>query len=386
MFGKAYNGERVLVTGHTGFKGSWLCEWLLALGADVTGYAMDPPTQPSLFEQLGLSGRMEDLRGDVRDIERLKMVVARVRPQFVFHLAAQALVRDSYEAPVETFDTNVMGTINLLEAIRVTDLSCAVVVVTSDKCYENREWEHSYRENDPMGGHDPYSASKGCAELAVAAYQRSFFSRDGSVPVATARAGNVIGGGDWAKDRIIPDCIRSLHKGEAIAVRNPHATRPWQHVLEPLSGYLLLGEKLSSTLSSPQPSRFATAFNFGPDIESNRSVKELVEEVCKHWSSDWEDKSDPGAVHEAHLLNLATDKAFHHLNWRPVWGFEIAAKETVVWYKQTLDGSPDVSDEISAYHLTLKQIKEYCSASNRRNFCSTNKQRTNTRTGATKAA
>lgn len=353
MFDNTYKDKRVLVTGHTGFKGSWLCEWLLDLRADVTGYALDPSTKPSLFEQLGLSERMEDLRGNVRDVERLKTVVAQVLPGFVFHLAAQTLVRDSYEAPVETFDTNVMGTINLLEAIRVADLSCAVVVVTSDKCYENREWEHSYRENDPMGGYDPYSASKGCAELAVAAYRRSFFSQDGSVPIATARAGNVIGGGDWAKDRIVPDCVRSLQKGQPIQVRNPQATRPWQHVLEPLSGYLLLGQKLSSTISSPQPSPFATAFNFGSDIESNRSVKELVEEVCKHWSGDWEDKSDLSAVHEAHLLNLATDKAFHCLNWRPVWGFEKAVKETVTWYRE-------ISEQLQrASELTRTQIRDY---------------------------
>ncbi|MCX6952807.1 MAG: CDP-glucose 4,6-dehydratase, partial [Verrucomicrobia bacterium] len=246
-FSDNYRGKRVLVTGHTGFKGSWLCEWLLALGADVTGFALDPNTTPALFNQLVLANRLKDVRGDVRDLAAVGAVVQRTQPDFIFHLAAQPLVRLSYDQPVETYATNVMGTVHVLEAARQLKSRCTVVAITTDKCYENREWVHSYREEDPMGGYDPYSSSKGAAELVVAAYRRSYFSSPGSlVRLASARAGNVIGGGDWALDRIVPDCIRALQDGRAIPVRNRVATRPWQHVLEPLSGYLWLGAKLAA--------------------------------------------------------------------------------------------------------------------------------------------
>lgn len=335
-FHNIYAGKRVLVTGHTGFKGGWLCEWLLALGANVTGFALPPQTTPALFEQLGLAQRLRHRLGDVRDLAAVRQAVDELKPEIVFHLAAQPLVRLSYDQPVETYATNVMGTVNVLEAIRLAKCPCAVVVVTTDKCYENQEWVHSYREQDPMGGYDPYSSSKGAAELIAASYRRSYFSKaDSVVRLATARAGNVISGGDWALDRIVPDCIRALQRGEAIRVRNKVATRPWQHVLEPLSGYLWLGACLADSKLIPCNSPLASAFNFGPALASNRTVLDLVQEVLQHWPGRWEDKSDPHAVHEAKLLNLATDKAHHFLGWSPVWTFSETISRTVEWYRQS---------------------------------------------------
>lgn len=329
-----YRGKRVLVTGHTGFKGAWLCEWLLSLGADVTGFSLAPATSPALFTQLGLAGRMSHRVGDVRDLASVQRLVEEAKPDLVFHLAAQSLVRLSYHQPVETYGTNVMGTVNLLEAVRLSRHTCTVVVITTDKCYENREWVHSYREEDPLGGHDPYSSSKGAAELVVSAYRRSYFSGpDSLVRLASARAGNVIGGGDWALDRIVPDCIRSLERKEAIPVRNKVATRPWQHVLEPLSGYLRLGALLVEGAVADR-NQLCSAFNFGPALSSNRSVAELVQEILRHWPGSWSDLSDSRAVHEAKLLNLAGDKAFHHLAWRPAWDFERTIEETVRWYRE----------------------------------------------------
>jgi CDP-glucose 4,6-dehydratase len=336
-FVDVYRGRRVLVTGHTGFKGAWLCKWLLSLGAEVTGFALPPPTQPALFEQIDLAKRLDHRIGDIRDLASVRNVVEDAKPDFVFHLAAQPLVRLSYTQPVETYATNVMGTVNVLEAIRQAGRPCAVVVVTTDKCYENRGWVHSYREEDPLGGYDPYSSSKGAAELVISAYRRSYFSApDSPVRVASARAGNVIGGGDWAPDRIVPDCIRALQRGEAIPVRNKVSTRPWQHVLEPLSGYLWLGACLStpSLRSSSCDVRLDSAFNFGPTLTANRTVADLVQAVLKHWPGRWEDKGDPCALHEAKLLNLATDKAYHYLEWKPVWSFEQAVAETVAWYRE----------------------------------------------------
>lgn len=378
-FGGAYDGKRVLVTGHTGFKGSWLCEWLLQLGAEVTGFALPPPTNPSLFEQLGLSSRVNHIVGDVRNLESVKRIVLDTKPDFIFHLAAQPLVRLSYEQPVETYATNIMGTAHVLEAVRVCGHTCAVVVVTTDKCYENREWVHSYREEDPMGGFDPYSSSKGAAELVVAAYRRSFFSSPASkVSLASARAGNVIGGGDWAADRIVPDCIRALQNGDSIPVRNKVATRPWQHVLEPLSGYLWLGAclanprlarsagNLSDTQLSTLNSQLCSPFNFGPALTSNRTVAELVQIVLKHWPGRWEDKSDPKAVHEAKLLNLTTDKAFHFLGWEPVWSFEQTLHQTVEWYL-----SASSSAEIVP-RRTLADISDYVTAASNKNLPWTN--------------
>lgn len=362
-FAGCYRGKRVLLTGHTGFKGAWMAEWLLALGAEVTGFALPPPTSPSLFDQLGLASRLRHIVGDVRDLAAVRAALKLAQPDFVFHLAAQPLVRLSYDQPVETHATNIMGTVNVLEAVRLAGAPCVVVAITTDKCYDNKEWVHSYREEDPMGGYDPYSASKGAAELVISSYRRSFFSApDSPVRLASARAGNVIGGGDWALDRIVPDCIRALSKGESIPVRNKVATRPWQHVLEPLSGYLWLGAALAADKrlghKSPHPFHFPaaiyrSAFNFGPALASNKTVAELVQEILKHWPGEWLDKSDPNAPHEAKLLNLATDKAHHFLGWSPAWSFAETIAQTVTWYREACSGGADV------HSLTTRQIQAY---------------------------
>jgi CDP-glucose 4,6-dehydratase len=344
------------VTGHTGFKGAWLCEWLLALGAEVTGYSLAAPTQPALSDQLDLRHRLRQVEADVRDLSTLTRSLAETAPDFVFHLAAQPLVRESYADPLGTFSTNILGTANVLEALRSLRKPCAAVVITSDKCYENRDWVFGYREEDALGGHDPYSASKGAAEIIIASMRRSFF-RDHPVRVASARAGNVIGGGDWAKDRIVPDCVRALQAGQAIPVRNRLATRPWQHVLEPLSGYLWLAAQLAqpSTLHQPSTinSQLCGAFNFGPHHDANRTVAELVTELLKHWPGRWEDRTDPQAPHEAKLLQLATDKAHALLGWSPVWSFAEAVEHTVTWYRGMRDAPHQALD------LTRQQIQRY---------------------------
>lgn len=356
-FANQYRGRRVLVTGHTGFKGAWLAEWLLALGAEVSGLALPPPTDPSLFDQLNLARRLSHHEGDVGDLVAVRRVVNETAPEFIFHLAAQPLVRRSYAEPVETYRTNVMGTVHVLEAARLAGRPCTVVCITTDKAYENREWLHGYREEDPMGGHDPYSSSKGAAELVISAYRRSYFSAPTSpVQVAAARAGNVIGGGDWAEDRIVPDCIRSLRAGVAIAVRNPSSTRPWQHVLEPLSGYLALGAQIARAIQGGDLARrkcLHGAFNFGPALASNRPVGDLVVEILRHWPGRWEDRREPGAVHEASLLNLATDKAHHLLAWRPVWDFATTIRQTVQWYRE------QNADYSRSEQLTRSQIESY---------------------------
>ena len=351
-FGGVFRGRRVLVTGHTGFKGSWLCEWLLNLGATVCGIGLAPDTEPSLFKQLGIEGRIEHHIQDIRQPEATAAILRKFRPDFVLHLAAQALVRRSYEQPVETWETNVLGTIHVLEALRSLDGPCVAVFITTDKCYENREWIYAYREVDPLGGHDPYSSSKAGAEIAIAAWRRSFF-QDGAVKIASARAGNVIGGGDWALDRIVPDCMRALARGETIPVRNKIATRPWQHVLEPLGGYLWLACQLRVADCGL---RIADAFNFGPRLESNRTVAELVTEILKHRPGKWEDRSDPNAPHEAALLNLSIEKAFHLLKWRPVWDFAETIAQTTDWYTQ-VEQSRETPPE-----LTRRQIDAYCAA------------------------
>lgn len=357
MFRDFYRNKRVLLTGHTGFKGSWLAEWLCSLGAEVHGYALDPQPHEILFDQLGLASRLTaDTRADLADRNALTKAVEAARPEVVLHLAAQPLVRLSYDIPVETFATNVMGTAHLLDALRLQLPPCAVVCVTTDKCYENREWLHAYREEDPMGGHDPYSASKGAAELVIASYRDSFFSSPSKILLASARAGNVIGGGDWAKDRIVPDCIRALREGASIPVRNKIATRPWQHVLEPLSGYLWLGASLAGAGtcvpgSEALPS-LCSAFNFGPNLTSNRTVAELVRELLKHTGGEWTDASDPLARHEASKLNLATDKAFHLLGWRPVWSFEETLGLTASWYLNEANGE-------NPAEITRQQIHAY---------------------------
>lgn len=346
-----YRGKRVFVTGHTGFKGSWLCEWLLALGAEVYGFSDGIPTKPSLFQQLKLSARIKkDIRGDVRDRTAIRKAILAVKPDFVFHLAAQPLVRFSYEKPVETFETNVMGTIYVLDALRQLKNKCSAVMITTDKCYENKEIMRPYREDDPMGGYDPYSCSKGCDELVISSYRRSFFNDpESGVWIASARAGNVIGGGDWARDRIIPDCFRAIQKGEAIPVRNKVSTRPWQHVLEPLSGYLTLGAALNARMSF---ATVASGFNFGPNSNANRTVKDVVEELLKHANGKWVDKSDPKAVHEAALLNLDVKKAARVLKWKPTWDFEETLEKVAEWYVGVNNGENPIE-------LTQRQINEF---------------------------
>jgi CDP-glucose 4,6-dehydratase len=353
MFDDTFRDRRVLVTGHTGFKGSWLAEWLLALGAKVTGFALPPPTQPALFDQLALAKRLDHHIGDIRDATAVRKVIESTQPEFVFHLAAQPLVRLSYTQPVETYATNVMGTVHVLDALRHAKHPCVAVMVTTDKCYENREWVYGYREEDPMGGYDPYSSSKGMAELAIAAYRRSFF-KGHPVKIASARGGNVIGGGDWSLDRIVPDCMRALANHEPIPVRNPHATRPWQHVLDALSGYLCLAE----ALTHPRPS-LDSAFNFGPGHESNRTVRELVTEILKHTSGKWLDQSDPKAPHEASFLQLSTDKANALLGWSPTWKFPEAIRHTVNWYENSLKASTPQEFQT----LTRGQIDAYAASS-----------------------
>jgi CDP-glucose 4,6-dehydratase len=351
----AFQAKTCWVTGHTGFKGSWLSQWLLDLGAEVHGFSLEPPTAPALFDQLGLARRLHHRIGDVLDAAAVGESLGNAQPDFVFHLAAQSIVRTSFDQPVETFATNLLGTLNVLEALRRLKKPCAAVMITTDKCYENREWLHGYREEDPLGGRDPYSASKAAAEIGIASWRRSFF-RDHPVRIASARAGNVIGGGDWAKDRIMPDCIRALQRNESIGVRNRVATRPWQFVLEPLSGYLWLAAVLSRPPLRPfDPNGFAGPFNFGPPLESNRSVAELVLEVLKTWPGRWDDRSDPGAAHEARLLHLSTDKAYHLLGWKPVWTFEKAVARTVDWYRR--EGSGPSEGEM--IECTSEQISEY---------------------------
>jgi CDP-glucose 4,6-dehydratase len=328
-FADSYRDRRVFVTGHTGFKGAWLAEWLGTLGADITGYALDPPTEPSLFAALGLSARIKHIVADIRDRDRLLAEIGAAQPSVIFHLAAQPLVRRAYAEPHETFETNVMGTVNVLEAARACPSVRAVVVVTSDKSYQNLETGRAFRETDPMGGCDPYSASKGCAELVTTAYRESFFA-DGAA-IASARAGNVIGGGDWAADRIVPDCVRALAAGEPVVVRNPDALRPWQHVLEPLSGYLWLA---ASMLRDAR--RYEGAWNFGPtEAGGARTVRWLVDRFVDEWGSgSWTTPADARRQpHEAHYLSLDSTKAREQLGWAPVWDPQTAVHETVSWYR-----------------------------------------------------
>lgn len=322
-------GKRVLLTGHTGFKGSWLSLWLCSLGARVSGYALEPDTTPSLFEQLKLHDAIDHCIADIRDLAGLRRRVANVRPDVVFHMAAQPLVRRSYAEPVLTWQTNVMGTAHLLDALRDADHPCAVVIVTTDKVYENREWLHAYREIDRLGGHDPYSSSKAACELAVDSWRNSFFRNGSPVRIATARAGNVIGGGDWAEDRIVPDLARAIGAGRPLVVRNPGSVRPWQHVLDPLYGYMRLAERLFMS-DDPQ---YQSAFNFGPDASGARTVRDLVDLAFAVWPGTL-DASPAGPAHpEAQLLTLANTKAGSVLGWTPRWNFGEAVRQTVSWYR-----------------------------------------------------
>lgn len=347
-----WKGKRVLLTGHTGFKGSWLSLWLQSMGSQVAGYALAPPTNPNLFEVGDVGKGMTSNIGDIRDLEHLRRVFAGHRPEIVIHMAAQPLVRYSYIEPVETYSTNVMGTVNLLEAVRSTNSVKAVVNVTTDKCYENREWEWGYRENEAMGGYDPYSSSKGCAELVTAAYRNSYFHPDKyqthGIAIASARAGNVIGGGDWADDRLIPDIMRAITAGKPIHIRNPYATRPWQHVLEPLSGYLVLAQKLYE-----EGTRFAEGWNFGPSDEDAKPVQWIVENLVKSWGegASWlQDEGDH--PHEAHYLKLDCSKAKARLEWYPRWHLEEALNAIIEWHRAYRNGS-------NMQALTLSQIGAY---------------------------
>jgi CDP-glucose 4,6-dehydratase len=351
----SYRGKRVLVTGHTGFKGAWLCEWLLGLGAQVHGLAL-PALKPSLFFPLELDRRMKHTIVDLRDVHHLNEAVRHVRPEIIFHLAAQALVRASYREPLETFAVNAQGTANLLEAVRTLSVPCAIVAVTTDKCYANDGRARSFVETDPLGGHDPYSASKAAAEIIIASYRDSYFAPGVEVALASARAGNVIGGGDWAEDRIVPDAMRALAAGRPIPVRNPGFTRPWQHVLEPLGAYLLLGARLDQARrakSTEEIARVAQAFNFGPEPSANRTVREVVEEILRQWPGRWTQAAQEVHLREAPLLSLSIAKARDVLGWAPRWDFARTVAETVAWYRAGHGGSGAMIE------FTQKQIAEY---------------------------
>ena len=345
-------GKKILLTGHTGFKGSWMSLWLQRLGADVTGYSLAPPTCPSLFETASVASGIRSITGDVCDLAQLKKALAVSEPEIVFHMAAQSLVRVSYEDPILTYRTNVLGTANLLEGVRTTESVRAVVVITTDKCYENCNWVWGYREIDRLGGRDPYSNSKACAELVVSAYRDSFFETCGRharpLALASARAGNVIGGGDWARDRLIPDAIRSFAEGKSLKIRNPQATRPWQHVLEPLRGYLMLAQSLHE-----QGSSFASAWNFGPKPGDSRPVRWIVERIASAWNSPVTWEIDGGEnPHEAQMLQLDCSKAVQQLGWRPALDLEEALSMTIDWYRDCLHGK-------SAREKCLEQIAAY---------------------------
>jgi CDP-glucose 4,6-dehydratase len=343
-----WDKRKVLLTGHTGFKGSWLSLWLKQLGAEVTGYALDPPTDPAIYYAASVDQSLDkSIHADIRDSITFTRTMQAAEPEIVIHMAAQPLVRDSYTDPVATYSSNVMGTVNMLEAVRSTPSVIAVLNITTDKCYDNNEWVWGYRENEPMGGHDPYSSSKACAELVSSAY-RSSFLQDAGIALATARAGNVIGGGDWAKDRIVPDAMRAFIDKKSLLVRNSKATRPWQHVLEPLSGYLMLCQQLVA-----RPDEYAEAWNFGPDDEDAQPVSSLVDIMVRDWGGSAQWQLDGGVhPHEAHYLKLDCSKAKSLLKWEPIWDLERALGETVQWYRAWHDGG-DMHD------FTLKQIENY---------------------------
>jgi CDP-glucose 4,6-dehydratase len=352
LFNGFYKDKRILITGHTGFKGSWLSIWLNELGAEVVGYGLESYTKNDNFIATKLKDKIIDIRQDIRDCEKLQEVFTKYKPEIVFHLAAQTIVRLSYEIPKETYDVNVMGTLNVLECIRNTDSVKVGVMVTTDKCYENREQIWPYRESDPLGGFDPYSSSKGCAEILIASYRNSFlnpknYDKHGK-SIASVRAGNVIGGGDWSKDRIVPDCVRALMTKVNIEVRNPNSVRPWQHVLEPLSGYLLLGAKMFQ-----DGERYCEGWNFGPEHHSIVKVEEVINTIIKYWGDgNWVNSSSNEGVHEAKLLSLDICKVKTYLNWAPVWDINKCIQMTVAWYR-------GFSEHCSMYEFCTEQIRSY---------------------------
>ena len=364
LFAKTFNNETVFVTGHTGFIGSWLSFWLNSLGAKVIGYSLEPPSDKSFFQSVELENDITHIIGDINNQKQLTDSIKLHKPKFVFHLAAQSLVRLSYEQPFETFQTNVLGTANVLEAIRNCPSVRVGIIMTSDKCYENRELDYAYKETDPMGGHDPYSASKGAAELVTSSYRNSFFNPNDfekhKVSISTIRAGNVIGGGDWANDRIIPDCINFLTLKQPILVRNPNSIRPWQYVLEPISGILTLAVKMSQNSSE-----YGGPWNFGPLILKNKTtVKDLVIQIIKEWNSgEWTDISEQvNSVHEANLLMLDSTKAMNLLGWKPVYSIDESIHETINWYKEYVDKTSDIQN------FSLEQIQKYVSKAKEMNL------------------
>lgn len=344
-----WKNKKVFLTGHTGFKGSWMSLWLLKAGAQLTGYSLGLPTTPSLFDELGLEKDMRSITADIRELEKIKKAVQEAQPEIIIHMAAQPLVRYSYQEPVETYMTNVMGTVHVFEAARASDHVRIVLNVTSDKCYENQERSEGYREHEPMGGYDPYSNSKGCAELVTSAYRKSFFNKEG-VLLASGRAGNVIGGGDWAADRLVPDIVRSVLENKTLTIRNPRATRPWQHVLEPVGGYLHLVERLAE-----EGDRHAEGYNFGPEAQDHCDVETVIQKMNHFWQGKikYEIVQSENQPHEAHLLSLNCSKAHEKLNWYPKWNIDQALKSTVEWNEQRLSSSSSIRE------ITLKQISDY---------------------------
>lgn len=346
---KVYRDKKILITGHTGFKGSWLTIWLLSLGAKVTGYSLYLPSEPSNFKVCKLEKKVEHIKGDVRDFDKMLQVFKQIEPEIVFHLAAQPIVKKSFEDPKTTFDTNITGTVNILECIRNTPSVRSTVIITSDKCYKNQERIKGYKETDILGGEDPYSASKACAEIVAHSYIKSFFKEEVSSKISTARAGNVMGGGDWASDRIVPDCIRSFSNNEKAIIRNPDSTRPWQHVLEPLSGYLLLGAKLFNS-----PILHAESFNFGPKDKENKTVQEVVEKLACCWGNgEWVIDKNKRFGKETNLLRLSCKKALNLLKWRTILSFDSTIKMTADWYNKYY------KDRCNMFNFSLEQINEY---------------------------
>jgi CDP-glucose 4,6-dehydratase len=354
MFNDYYKNKHVLVTGHTGFKGSWLTLWLLELGAKVAGFSAYLPSEPCNFEVLGLKELIKHYDGDIRNFHELRQVFEEFQPDVVFHLAAQSIVRRSYDEPKLTFDTNLGGTVNILECLKYGEYVQVAVIITSDKCYKNVEWIWGYRENDPLGGDDPYSASKGCAEIAINSYCQCYFNAERRANVASTRAGNVIGGGDWAEDRIVPDCMRAWAKGQEVVIRNPHATRPWQYVLEPLSGYLWLGSLLGHEDGGNRLS--GEGFNFGPRSEFIQPVSELVNILATFWAdAQWKNLTDKQSRPESALLKLSCDKALSLLDWQAILSFKETVEFTALWYKKYYEDSKKMLE------LSKQQIQEYCS-------------------------
>ncbi len=344
-----WEDKKVLVTGHTGFKGSWLCLWLLKMGAEVSGISLEPESPKNHFDSINIKKEINHIICDIRDKENLNNHLKQINPEIIFHLAAQPLVLKSYVKPVETWEVNVIGTINLLESIRKNKNECIAILITTDKVYKNKEWIHGYRENDTLGGYDPYSSSKAAAEIAIESWRSSFFNPEDKnsdknfFAFSSARAGNVVGGGDWSKNRIIPDIVNALYEEKEIIIRNPLSTRPWQHVIEPLSGYLRLAEKLYSN-----PRKYSTSYNFGPHIKSNKTVQSLVEESLKEWSGKFKFSQEQKVPHEAKMLNLIIEKAIKELEWEPVWDFDKTIQKTIRWYKKVLiDGESALSCSLS---------------------------------------